>query len=89
MGYYIWGAGTNTAMLIRLGILKQELIRGVFDSNKNYQSCKAYGHVISNPAELKEKEAYPIVICSQYAFNAIMKAINDMGLGNKVINLFF
>lgn len=88
-GYYIWGAGTNTAMLIQLGIIKPELIRGVFDSNKNYQGCSAYGHIIEIPQALKTREEYPIIISSQYAFNVIKSAIEDMELKNGIINLFF
>ena len=87
-GYYIWGIGTITAMLIQMGIIKVELIRGVFDSNRNYHGLNAYGKVIEDPVQLKTKENYPIIIASQYAYNAIKSCIEKMNIDNRIIDLF-
>ena len=87
-GCYVWGVGTNTAMLIQLGILPVSLIKGVFDSNLNYNGKIAYGYNILSPDKLLEKESRPILIASQYAFDAIKQNIIKMGLKNPIIDLF-
>ncbi|MCH5248867.1 MAG: class I SAM-dependent methyltransferase [Lachnospiraceae bacterium] len=87
-GYYIWGAGTNAAILVQLGIIDIEKIRGVFDSNMNYHGLSAYGNVVHDPKMLKDEKELPIIISSQYAYNAILNSINDMGLNNSIINVF-
>lgn len=87
-GYYIWGAGTNTAMLVQEGIVDIDDIKGIFDSNKNYEGLKAYKQIIRNPKELKELPPLPILIASQYAYGAIEKVIEDMELQNDILDLY-
>lgn len=87
-GYYIWGAGTNTAMLVQEEIVGLDDIRGIFDSNRNYEGLTAYKRVIQNPKELMELPSFPILIASQYAYGAIEKAIKAMGLKNDILDLY-
>ena len=87
-GYYVWGAGTNTAMLVQLNIISEKLIKGVIDSNLNYTGMEVYGNRVLSPDELRAEECLPIVIASQYAYSAIEKKIKNMGLKNHIINLF-
>lgn len=87
-GYYIWGAGTNTAMLIQEGIVDINDIRGIFDSNRNYEGLTAYQQTVRNPEELRKLPPLPILISSQYAYGTIEKAIKEMGLRNDILDLF-
>ena len=87
-GYYIWGVGTSMAMLVQMGFLSVDKIKGVFDSNKNIHGKRAYGHDIEEPMNLKDKKQYPIIVCSQYAYSSIVRTMNEMKLKNRVINVF-
>lgn len=87
-GYYIWGAGTNTAMLIQEGIVDINDIRGIFDSNRNYEGLTAYQQTVQNPEELKKLPPLPILISSQYAYDSILSAIKQMELRNEILDLF-
>lgn len=87
-GYYIWGAGTNTAMLVQEGIVNADDIKGIFDSNRNYEGFTVYGQKVQRPEALKELPPLPILIGSQEAYKTIEKSINEMGLKNNVLNLY-
>lgn len=87
-GYYIWGVGTNTAMLVQEGIVNIEDVKGIFDSNRNYEGYTAYGQKIQLPSMLKKRLPLPILISSQYAYGMIKKSMEDMGLENEIINLY-
>ena len=87
--FYVWGAGTQTAMLVQLGILDIHRICGIVDGNQNYHGRTAYGHPIEAPDDLYEKQGIPILIASQYAQRAIEHVIRDkMRLSNPIIKLF-
>lgn len=87
-GYYIWGAGTNTAMLVQERIVNVNDIKGIFDSNRNYEGFMAYGQKIQQPEALRKLPPLPILIGSQEAYKAIKKSINEMGLKNNILNLY-
>jgi len=88
-GIYIWGAGTQTAILFQLGIITQEQVLGVIDSNKNFQGRTAYGHEIQSPEVLREYPEATILISSQYAQEEIAKVITEqMHLSNPMIKVF-
>lgn len=87
-GLYVWCAGTLTAMLFQIGILNNRNVKGIFDSNLNYQNHIIYDYMIYSPEKLKSMPNLPILIASQQAQKAIMKQINEWGLTNKVITLF-
>lgn len=87
-GYYIWGTGTAAAMLLQLGIISLNNVKGVFDSNPNYHGLKLYGDIVRPPEKLKEMHPLPILIASQRAYSSIEKNIMDMGLKNNIIKLF-
>lgn len=63
-------------------------IKGIFDSNRNYEGFTAYGQKIQRPDVLKELPPLPILISSQYAYSMIKKNIEDMGLKNDILNLY-
>lgn len=87
--FYVWGAGTQTAMLVQLGILSESCILGVVDGNRNYHGRMAYGHAIEAPDVLRVKQDVPILIASQYAQQAIERTIREkMKLANPLIKLF-
>ena len=75
-------------MLVQMKIVPADFIRGVFDSNKNYRGLEAYGWPVLPPERLKDMEPLPVLISSQYAFAAIRKTMDEMGLVNEVIDLF-
>ena len=83
-GFYIWGAGTQTAMMYQLDMFPQESVKGIVDSNKNYHGEQIYGCTIMSPMELKTLPELPILISAQYAQTAILNQIKDMGLNNEV-----
>ena len=45
-GLYVWCAGTLTAMLFQIGILNNRNVKGIFDSNLNYQNHIIYDYMI-------------------------------------------
>ena len=68
--YYVWGAGTHTAMLYQAGILCRQNVAGIIDSNRNYQGHHIFGvEVIS--AE-RADEHLPVIISSKDAQRAIV-----------------
>lgn len=88
-GAYIWGAGTQTAMLFQLAIVKSCDVRGIIDSNRNYHGRTAYGHEIAAPESLRAYPDVPILISSQYAQEAIARVISEqLNLPNPVLRLF-
>lgn len=86
-GFYIWGAGTQTAMLYQMNAFPHDAVKGIIDSNANYQGKTICGNEIIAPAQLKRLPPAPILISAQYAQNAIIKAIHDMGIDNDIWTL--
>lgn len=85
--YYIWGAGTHTAMLYQLGYLKEELICGIIDTNPNYTGKSFYGHSIVTPKEIRDDA--PILISTQNAQKEIRRSIQeDYHLKNPILVLY-
>lgn len=75
-------------MLVQSGIVRETDIKGVFDSNRNFQGRKAYGHTVRPPEELAALEEKPVLIASQGAFHDIHGQMRKMGLKNPIINIF-
>lgn len=86
-GFYIWCAGTQTAMLYQLNCFAPEAVQGIFDSNRNYTGEVVYGHKVMQPCELLNMPNRPILISSQYAQEAIIREIKRMGLKNEIWTL--
>lgn len=86
--YYIWGAGTLTAMMVQEGIIKLADVKAVVDANLNYEGLEAYGHKIIQPKKLREMDNLPILIASQYAGEAIRQNIKELNLPNETVYLF-
>ena len=86
-GFYIWCAGTQTAMLYQLNCFAPEAVKGIFDSNKNYTGEMIYGHEVMQPSELLRMPDRPILIASQYAQEAIIREIKRIGLNNEIWTL--
>lgn len=86
---FVWGAATQTALLFQMGVLSEENVFGVVDSNVNYHGQHAYVGTISPPAVLREYPNVPVLISSQYAQDEIASVIRDtMRLPNRIIKLF-
>ena len=83
-----WRGFLLPKMMKQMKIVPADFIRGVFDSNKNYRGLEAYGWPVLPPERLKDMEPLPVLISSQYAFAAIRKTMDEMGLVNEVIDLF-
>lgn len=86
-GFYIWGAGTQTAMLYQLGAFPEEAVKGIVDSNCNYHGEVIYGHAICRTEILQEWSNRPILISAQSAQQAIKEQIYNMNLKNEVWTL--
>lgn len=86
-GFYIWCAGTQTAMLYQLNCFAPEAVKGIFDSNRNYTGEVVYGHEVMQPCELLNMPNRPILVSSQYAQEAIIREIKRMGLKNEIWTL--
>lgn len=87
-GIYIWGLGTNTAILFQRGILNDTMVKGVFDSNRNYQGKVVYSRTIQEPKSLVGLPSLPILISSRHAYQAIRTAVMEMGLTNPIMSIF-
>lgn len=86
---FVWGAATQTALLFQMGILSEENVFGVVDSNANYHGSEAYVGTISSPEILRDHPDVPVLISSQYAQDEIASVIrNTMRLSNRIIKLF-
>jgi len=83
-GFYIWCAGTMTAMLYQLNFFPKDAVLGIVDSNINLQGMEIYGHKILSPEHLKTLKNAPILIASQQAKESILIDISKIGLKNKV-----
>lgn len=86
-GFYIWGAGTQTAMLYQLDVFPDSAVREIVDSNKNYTGEIIYGHQIKSPDALKMLPELPVLISSAYAEKAITEVIHKMKLKNEIWTL--
>lgn len=86
-GFYIWCAGTQTAMLYQLNCFDHKMVKGIFDSNENYIGEYFWGNKIKHPKELLNTPQLPIFISSQYAEKTIMLTIEEMQLKNEVWTL--
>ena len=83
--FYIWGAGTHTAMLYQLGIIDNSKVKGIIDMNFNYTGKYCYGHSIMTPEFIDCK--VPILISSQDAQEEIVAYIK-LNHKNPVITLY-
>lgn len=86
-GYYVWGASTQTAMLIQLGIIEVSKIKGVFDGNRNYCGREVYGKMVQLPQELVNLPKYPVIISALAEREIRDYATNELHLENKIICL--
>ena len=87
-GFYIWAAGTQTAMLYQLGLFPQEAVRGIFDANRNLWGEKIFGLEVMSPERLKDRPPLPVLISSAYAQEANKKQMKEMALENPVWDIW-
>lgn len=87
-GFYLWAAGTQTAMLYQLKLIEATKVRGIFDSNRNMEGEVVFGHRVSLPEKLKDMPPYPILISSAYAQSLIQKSAQEMNLRNPLWNIW-
>lgn len=83
--FYIWGAGTHTAMLYQLDIIDDAKVKGVVDMNPNYIGKLCYGHIIMAPDSIEEE--IPVLISSQDAQAEIAEYIEKNHV-NQIIRLY-
>ena len=86
-GFYIWGAGTHTALLMQFTDIKNYNIKGIIDTNKNYIGKKVFNIPIGHPTENIHR-LYPILISSQHSQDRIEKYIEYLNLDNRIIKLY-
>lgn len=84
----LWGTGTLSSTLFQFGILTEEMIKIIVDSNSNYHGKEAYGHIIQDPSVLLSGVTGSILVATQTAFEAVISQIGEMGLPNNVLNIF-
>ena len=87
-GFYIWAAGTQTAMLYQLGLFPQEAVRGIFDANRNLWGEEIFSLEVMSPERLKDLPPLPVLISSAYAQEAIKKQMKEMALENPVWDIW-
>lgn len=87
-GFYIWGAGTQTAMLYQLGIIDSKLVHGIFDSNENYYGEEIFGCKIQKIDQLKMLPNRPIMLSSQYAQDSMKRTLDKAEITNTPLMLF-
>ena len=86
-GFYIWCAGTMTAMLYQLNLFPDDKVLGIIDSNENLQGKSVKGLKIEPPERLRIMRNTPILIASQQAITSIKNYISLLGLKNEVWTL--
>lgn len=84
--YYIWGAGTHTAMLYQLNLIDSSKVVGIIDLNPNYWGKYLYGHIVEGIQNINGK--FPILISSKDSQNEIIMYIKENHLPNRVITLY-
>jgi SAM-dependent methyltransferase len=85
----VWGAGLHTQRLLASGGLAKLNIRKFIDSDPLYQGTTLAGKPVVKPEEIAAIEGCPpIVISSWKAREAILQAMESMGLPNRPILLY-
>ena len=87
-GFYIWGGGTQTAMLYQLKMFPVFAVKGIIDSNMNLVGEYVNDIKVYQPNDLKILPNRPILISSQYAQEAIYKQIKEMNINNEIWTLW-
>lgn len=85
--FYLWGAGTHTAMLYQLGLVDDAQVEGIIDTNPNYTGRHCCGHVVLMPEQARP--GVPILVSSQYAQDEIVRAAHETyHLANRMVTLY-
>jgi 2-polyprenyl-3-methyl-5-hydroxy-6-metoxy-1,4-benzoquinol methylase len=92
--FIVWGVGTSTLRLLNNG-LDVDKISFFIDSNENYNDKQIYNKFIWSPDEYGDhlkmydtSHNLPIVITSYISRNEIKQQIKDLGIKNKIIDLY-
>jgi SAM-dependent methyltransferase len=88
-GVLVWGAGLHTQRLLGSGAFNAVTIVGFVDSDPTYSGSRLMGKPIIGPGELSSVAGHPpIVVCSWKAQGAIVRAIESMGIPNRIVLLY-
>lgn len=85
----VWGAGLHTQRLLASGNLRSVNILAYVDSDPSYQGALLAGRPILRPEEIGLLNGKPAILISSWkAQRGIGKAIESMGIPNRVIYLY-